>query len=214
MKKHFLTLLTAILILTSCASKDVASGSKATEVTSEVVETVNATEEKIEAETRGDSLSLTEDEYNYLSEKIKLDSYADECAKALGSIGFSTISDMSLESARIDSDGMIVEDVIFADSNGKKVKLSCMYIPFSDKWGVISIGSTTSEKLYWMPEKSKKYYDLYDYKTDELISAKSEDYDSDKFREEIEEEMDKSSEEFDKALDDIAAKYGVNSRKN
>lgn len=201
MKKRFLIILTATLLLTSCASKDTTSELNATKAVSETTEAASTTESEYQP--------LSEDEYNYLSEKIKLASYEDECGKALGSIGFSAIADMALESVEISSDGNIDEVLLVTDTNGKKVRMSCLYISLVDYWTVSSISNPAKDKYYWVPDGSEKYFDLYDYATDKLISEKSEDYNIDNALNEYYEEMNDISDDFDESLDEIKAKYGL-----
>ena len=193
MKKAFVLLLMSSILLTSCAPND----AKEKNITNESY---------IESETEQETQD-TASEYEYISEKIALQSYETECGKALGDIGFTKISDMSISSIEVTDDGNINETVLITDTNGKNVLLSCLYVSLVDCWTVVGIVDSETGNHYWVPEGSEKYYDMYSYETGELISPKEEDFDVDKFLDDSSKEMDKVSEGFDKALDELSDKY-------
>ena len=193
MKKAFVLLLMSSILLTSCAPND----AKEKNITNESY---------IESETEQETQD-TASEYEYISEKIALQSYETECGKALGDIGFTKISDMSISSIEVTDDGNINETVLITDTNGKNVLLSCLYVSLVDCWTVVGIVDSETGNHYWVPEGSEKYYDMYSYETGELISPKEEDFDVDKFLDDSSKEMDKVSEGFDKGLDELSNKY-------
>lgn len=193
MKKAFVLLLMSSILLTSCAPND----AKEKNITNESY---------IESETEQETQD-TASEYEYISEKIALQSYETECGKALGDIGFTKISDMSISSIEVTDDGNINETVLITDTNGKNVLLSCLYVSLVDCWTVVGIVDSETGNHYWVPEGSEKYYDMYSYETGELISPKEEDFDVDKFLDDSSKEMDKVSEGFDKSLDELSYKY-------
>lgn len=193
MKKAFVLLLMSSILLTSCAPND----AKEKNITNESY---------IESETEQETQD-TASEYEYISEKIALQSYETECGKALGDIGFTKISDMSISSIEVTDDGNINETVLITDTNGKNVLLSCLYVSLVDCWTVVGIVDSETGNHYWVPEGSEKYYDMYSYETGELISPKEEDFDVDKFLDDSSKEMDKVSEGFDKSLDELSDKY-------
>lgn len=193
MKKAFVLLLISSILLTSCSPND--------------ANEKNITNESyIESETEQETQD-TASEYEYISEKIALQSYETECGKALGDIGFTKISDMSISSIEVSDDGNINETVLITDENGKNVLLSCLYVSLVDCWTVVGIVDPETGNHYWVPEGSEKYYDMYSYETGELVSSKEEDFDVDKFLDDSSKEMDKVSEGFDKALDELSDKY-------
>ena len=101
--------------------------------------------------------------------------------------------------------------VSVTDSNGKTVSMSCMYFSFLDDWSVATISDPDTGHLYLVPDGSEKYYDVYSYETGELISQKTEDISAEKIKADSDARTQEISDNYDKALEDIAEKYGIES---
>lgn len=209
MKKELIVLLFSCLLLTSCGSQT-QSVPESAAVTDTEVAVATEPEEVTTYDTESQSpINLSTDEYNYLSEKLSLSSYAEVCAQALTQIGFTAVTDCSYDEVQISEDGDITMTVSVTDSNGETVSMSCMYFSFLDDWSVATISDPDTGHLYLVPDGSEKYYDVYSYETGELISGKKEDISVDKITEDYESRSSEISNDFDEALDDIAEKYGI-----
>lgn len=209
MKKELIVLLFSCLLLTSCGSQT-QSVPESAAVTDTEVAVATEPEEVTTYDTESQSpINLSTDEYNYLSEKLSLPSYAEVCAQALTQIGFTAVTDCSYDEVQISEDGDITMTVSVTDSNGETVSMSCMYFSFLDDWSVATISDPDTGHLYLVPDGSEKYYDVYSYETGELISGKKEDISVDKITEDYESRSSEISNDFDEALDDIAEKYGI-----
>lgn len=211
MKKELIVLLFSCLLLTSCGSQT-QSVPESTAMTDTEVAVATEPEDVTTYDTESQSpINLSTDEYNYLSEKLSLSSYAEVCAQALTQIGFTAVTDCSYDEVQISEDGDITMTVSVTDSNGKTVSMSCMYFSFLDDWSVATISDPDTGHLYLVPDGSEKYYDVYSYETGELISQKTEDISVEKIKADSNARTQGISDNYDKALDDIAEKYGIES---
>lgn len=212
MKRKALVLMLSCLLLTSCGSQNQVESESSTVVETETAaadtDTESETETEAETEAKG-NLSLSNDQYNYLSEKIALPSYDEVGGAALAQIGIATVANVSFVDVQFTDDGDITETILVTDSNGKAVSMTCLYLALVDTWTVVSISDPDTGHYYLVPEGSEKYYDVYSYETGELVSEKKEDISVDKITEDYESRSSEISDDFDDALDDIAEKYGI-----
>lgn len=212
MKRKALVLMLSCLLLTSCGSQNQVESESSTVVETETAaadtDTESETETEAETEAKG-NLSLSNDQYNYLSEKIALPSYDEVGGAALAQIGVATVANVSFVDVQFTDDGDITETILVTDSNGKAVSMTCLYLALVDTWTVVSISDPDTGHYYLVPEGSEKYYDVYSYETGELVSEKKEDISVDKITEDYESRSSEISDDFDDALDDIAEKYGI-----
>lgn len=212
MKRKALVLMLSCLLLTSCGSQSQVESESSTVVETETAaadtDTKSETETEAETEAKG-NLSLSNDQYNYLSEKIALPSYDEVGGAALAQIGVATVANVSFVDVQFTDDGDITETILVTDSNGKAVSMTCLYLALVDTWTVVSISDPDTGHYYLVPEGSEKYYDVYSYETGELISGKKEDISVDKITQDYESRSQEISDDFDDALDDIAEKYGI-----
>ena len=212
MKRKALVLMLSCLLLTSCGSQSQVESESSTVVETETAaadtDTKSETETEAETEAKG-NLSLSNDQYNYLSEKIALPSYDEVGGAALAQIGVATVANVSFVDVQFTDDGDITETILVTDSNGKTVSMTCLYLALVDTWTVVSISDPDTGHYYLVPEGSEKYYDVYSYETGELISGKKEDISVDKITQDYESRSQEISDDFDDALDDIAEKYGI-----
>lgn len=212
MKRKALVLMLSCLLLTSCGSQNQVESESSTVVETETAaadtDTKSETETEAETEAKG-NLSLSNDQYNYLSEKIALPSYDEVGGAALAQIGVATVANVSFVDVQFTDDGDITETILVTDSNGKTVSMTCLYLALVETWTVVSISDPDTGHYYLVPEGSEKYYDVYSYETGELISGKKEDISVDKITQDYESRSQEISDDFDDALDDIAEKYGI-----
>lgn len=212
MKRKVLVLMLSCLLLTSCGSQSQIESESSTVTETETVAAATGTESKAETEAETEAkgnLSLSNDQYNYLSEKTALPSYDEVGGAALAQIGVATVANVSFDDVQFTDDGDITETILVTDSNGKTVSMTCLYLALVDTWTVVSISDPDTGHYYLVPTGSEKYYDVYSYETGELVSEKEEDISVDKITEDYESRSSEISNDFDEALDDIAEKYGI-----
>lgn len=212
MKRKALVLMLSCMLLTSCGSQSQIESESSAVVETETVAAATGTESKTETEAETEAkgkLSLSNDQYNYLSEKIALPSYDEVGGAALAQIGVATVANVSFDDVQFTDDGDITETILVTDSNGKTVSMTCLYLALVDTWTVVSISDPDTGHYYLVPTGSEKYYDVYSYETGELVSEKEEDISVDKITEDYESRSSEISNDFDEALDDIAEKYGI-----
>ena len=212
MKRKALVLMLSCMLLTSCGSQSQIESESSAVVETETVAAATGTESKTETEAEPEAkgkLSLSNDQYNYLSEKIALPSYDEVGGAALAQIGVATVANVSFDDVQFTDDGDITETILVTDSNGKTVSMTCLYLALVDTWTVVSISDPDTGHYYLVPTGSEKYYDVYSYETGELVSEKEEDISVDKITEDYESRSSEISNDFDEALDDIAEKYGI-----
>lgn len=212
MKRKVLVLMLSCLLLTSCGSQSQIESESSTATETETVAAATGTESKAETEAETEAkgnLSLSNDQYNYLSEKIALPSFDEVGGAALAQIGVATVANVSFDDVQFTDDGDITETILVTDSNGKTVSMTCLYLALVDTWTVVSISDPDTGHYYLVPTGSEKYYDVYSYETGELVSEKEEDISVDKITEDYESRSSEISNDFDEALDDIAEKYGI-----
>lgn len=87
------------------------------------------------------------------------------------SIGVTNIDDAVVGNYKENSDVHYIDALCTVDG-GKKLFVSYTYIGFAinPKWEIISVADYDSGQYYYVQENLKDAYDIYDYKTGELIS--------------------------------------------
>ena len=114
----------------------------------------------------------------------------------------------------VDEDLFLTLDfVIKTDIRTLKVSMLTLKSEFSDNgWEVSYIRDFKTKKSYWLPEGQKTYYDLYDYTTGKLISKKKKELTEEEIMKNSNDTNQEISDNFDKALDDLADKYNIDKK--
>lgn len=136
------------------------------------------------------------------------DSLVKEIALVTTEIGVTDIGSLTILSYEEGYGGTYdVEISLVCD--GKEVRISCSYLELIERWAVSGVHDMENGHCYWYPDGMNGFCDLYDFKTNEIISAKSDDFSLDEVIEKNNEEAEKAKEEFENALDELAEKYGI-----
>jgi hypothetical protein len=81
--------------------------------------------------------------------------------------------------------------------------------PFEGEWNVSVVSDAETDKKYWLAEGMDTYYDLYDYKTGNLISEKEKDPTAENIQKDFEQSSEEIEKEFEDNLNDLADEYNL-----
>lgn len=117
----------------------------------------------------------------------------------LNTCALAALSEIGIEDADLkvvsDSGNGITRDVKLETKQGDlTLTLSCFAL--DGEWTVISIYNKDTSQYYWADEDVKQYQDIYDWKTGEIISSKSEEIPG------LESRIDKMEDDMNKIVDD------------
>lgn len=91
----------------------------------------------------------------------------------------------------------------------KEITASCTYITLIETWSVSGIHNAETNYYYWLPEGMDGLCDLYDFQTDTIISAKSDDFSLDEVLEKNDEKTQEATDEFDSFIEELETEYGL-----
>lgn len=198
-KVYFAVYLFIVLNLAAC-SKNTSNVTTTAPVQDITVETIDSTETNSNSESSKNDI-LADDEImpeaNQLSEKL---------ASALIEIGASESTNMEYEKYNKHDDGDIDLDLVI-DGGLHKLKISCYYANLIHSWLIISITNYDNKNYYYVGPGSAGLVDIYDYKSNELLSSKDPAKETEDIIEHFNNEMESIDKSFDSALDDISKAY-------
>lgn len=94
------------------------------------------------------------------------------------------------------------------------LNFSCDYVNLTSHWMIYLVENAENHHSYWVMNGQEKYIDLYDYKTDQLISSQSDSFNTDELLDDFDKQLESISESSDNALNSIADKYNLNRPSN
>lgn len=125
---------------------------------------------------------------------------------AVGSPEMDYISYRATDSGDIDIDFLVDTDLY-------SLRVSCMYIEVLSKWSIFRVSNDENKHCYYVAPGTEEMVDLYDYKTDALISEKSANpKTSSELMDDYEKEMESIGDDYDADLDSIADEYNVSGK--
>jgi hypothetical protein len=179
------------------------------------VETVPETETEIGSESDSEKIAFTDEEYEYVLEKFNVPSFAECTMSALDDIGFQEINGISYEDVKLDggAGGDIRMVIILTDIDEKQIRMHCSYLSVIDTWIVSNIYDYVNGNCYWITEGAEGMQDMYDYRTGELVSERSDSRTWKEYLSDVKAENDakdeETAQEFEDSMDAIAEKYGL-----
>lgn len=94
------------------------------------------------------------------------------------------------------------------------LNFSCDYVNLTSHWMIYLVENAENHHSYWVMNGQEKYIDLYDYKTDQLISPQSASFNTDELLDDFDKQFESISESADNALNSIADEYNLNRPSN
>ena len=94
------------------------------------------------------------------------------------------------------------------------LNISCNYVNLTSHWIIYLVENAENHHSYWVMNGQENYIDLYDYKTDQLISSQSDSFNTDELLDDFDKQLESISESTDNALNSIADKYNLNRPSN
>lgn len=206
-KKTISTLLLFFtLLLCSCGTAVDSSSTTDSPNTESVVPELDEQKENIPPETDISNDDKATNIFSDIDVKQILNQFTEELAVATLSADITNITNTDIENLTGTEDGDITMDAII-DTDTYQLKAKCRYISLIGKWSIESIENIDNNHLYYTPPGTEKYYDIYSFSNDELISPKSAELTNDAVMEDFNNATDKATEDFGSALDELSEKY-------
>lgn len=155
--------------------------------------TVTASEDEFETDQW--ETSITNDE-----------SFSSALISALTEIGATDLSSASINSLENLSGDVMAE--ILLEMSDRTLIADCMYLSLTDHWIINQIYDADSNHCYYSLD-GNRFFDIYDYGTDALISESQESLESIDPLKEYDKQSESISEDFDRKLESIADEYGL-----
>ena len=107
----------------------------------------------------------------------------------------------------VDNNGPISLDVEIKTKSHNLIA-HCMYIELIDSWSINSINDSETQNCYYSYDDGR-FTNIYDYKTDKLLTESREDISNHDPIAEFNEQSESIDAEFDAGLKSLADKYGL-----
>lgn len=218
MKKTKLVMVAALssVAITAC-------GGSATPSETTAAETATAVEAETESETEATKGAPTFPVYTITPEESQsLDIIADlpdtdglarELTLVMNDLGI-TDKPKNLEFANAKKNGDDISLDVTMTTEICSLNFSCDYVNLTSHWMIYLVENAENHHSYWVMNGQEKYIDLYDYKTDQLISSQSDSFNTDELLDDFDKQLESISESSDNALNSIADKYNLNRPSN
>lgn len=153
-----------------------------------------------------------------ISELLDYDSLVDEVVDKLVYIGVTELDNTIIES--LEETAGIINVTLVCETIGedfeKTLEINMHYatILSDPEWYVDSIkkyneDSEEPNMYYYVPDSLIEKVDIYDYETDELISAATEELNSDETMDEYQKTLDDTQKEFKEYIQGLRTEYGI-----
>ena len=228
MRKSTLIMVTALssVAITACgggvAPSETAAAATATE-TPVAAETAAAAETKTASETKATKeaptfpvSTITPEESQSLDIIVDLpdtDGLARKLSLVMNDLGITDKpKNFEFTNAKKSGDDILLDVAMTTEICS--LNFSCNYISLTSHWIIYSVENAENHHSYWVMDGQEKYIDLYDYKTDQLISSQSDSFNSDELLDDFDKQLESISESADNALNSIADEYNLNRPSN
>ena len=135
------------------------------------------------------------------------DSFSSELTEVLVEIGATDFSSASIDTFEKDDNGDINAGISI-ETPQHSLHIDCSYYDILGTWSVIQVYDINTEHCYYTPSGSR-FTDIYDYKTDTLVSESQESFEDFDPLEEFEDALENNEAEFDRKMESIADEYGL-----
>lgn len=223
MKKTKLIMAAALssVAITACGGS--ATPSETTAAATSATETTTIVEAETEPETEATKEAPTFPVYTITPEESQsLDIIADlpdtdglarELTLVMNDLGI-TDKPTNFEFANARKNGDDISLDVTMTTEICSLNFSCDYVNLTSHWMIYLVENAENHHSYWVMNGQEKYIDLYDYKTDQLISSQSDSFNTDELLDDFDKQLESISESSDNALNSIADKYNLNRPSN
>lgn len=135
------------------------------------------------------------------------DSFSSELTEVLVEIGATDFSSASIDTFEEHDNGDISAGISI-ETPQRSLHIDCSYYDILETWSVIQVYDINTEHCYYTPSGSR-FMDIYDYKTDTLVSESQESFEDFDPLEEFEDALESNEAEFDRKMESIADEYGL-----
>ena len=204
MKKTKLIMAAALssVAITACGGS--ATPSETTAAATSTTETTTIVEAETEPETEAPKEAPTFPVYTITPEELTL---------VMNDLGI-TDKPTNFEFANARKNGDDISLDVTMTTEICSLNFSCNYINLTSHWIIYLVENAENHHSYWVMNGQENYIDLYDYKTDQLISSQSDSFNTDELLDDFDKQLESISESSDNALNSIADKYNLNRPSN
>lgn len=223
MKKTKLIMAAALssVAITACGGS--ATPSETTAAATSATETTTIVEAETEPETEAPKEAPTFPVYTITPEESQsldiiadlpdTDGLAKELTLVMNDLGI-TDKPTNFEFANARKNGDDISLDVTMTTEICSLNFSCNYINLTSHWIIYLVENAENHHSYWVMNGQENYIDLYDYKTDQLISSQSDSFNTDELLDDFDKQLESISESSDNALNSIADKYNLNRPSN
>ena len=200
-----------------------ACGGSATPSETTAAETATAVEAETESETEATKEAPTFPVYTITPEESQsldiiadlpdTDGLAKELTLVMNDLGI-TDKPTNFEFANARKNGEDISLDVTMTTEICSLNFSCDYVNLTSHWMIYLVENAENHHSYWVMNGQENYIDLYDYKTDQLISSQSDSFNTDELLDDFDKQLESISESSDNALNSIADKYNLNRPSN
>jgi len=209
MKKKLLVSIVSVLIVCSgCGQatkipEETKNNQAAVEAVAE--ETEEPAKDSSEKSSEGTDIPLSEDELNIIA-GVDEDKLFSELSDIFVEIGYD-VRGSELEYVNFNNTAGHMSYNMIYTSDGKPTLR--VLVTFEPEWArIASVDNRENGHVYWIIDNMRKYTDIYDYKTDELISPAEKEFVLDEFMDDYQRQMDAISEEYQDRINDLIKEQG------
>ena len=207
-RKLLISIIPVILLIAGCGSDKQTEAEEFKDAVASVVESESETEIGAAQEETGGDRPFTAEEDKKAS-VIDYEALGAETGERFKEIGYNS-DQAEIQCVNFTESGDTFSyDALFSSNDAPTLCVQIVYIGMTDTAMVSKISNHENGHVYWTIENMREYTDIYDYKTDELISPKEKDFDMDEYMQGEEEKFDQIAEDYQQRFQETLEKYGV-----
>lgn len=180
-----------------------ACGGSATPSETTAAETATAVEAETESETEATKEAPTFPVYTITPEESQsldiiadlpdTDGLAKELTLVMNDLGI-TDKPTNFEFANARKNGDDISLDVTMTTEICSLNFSCDYVNLTSHWMIYLVENAENHHSYWVMNGQENYIDLYDYKTDQLISSQSDSFNTDELLDDFDKQLESISE--------------------
>lgn len=135
------------------------------------------------------------------------DSFSSKLTEVLVEIGATDFSSASIDTFE-ERDNGDIDASISIETPQHFLHIDCAYYDILGTWSVIQVYDDNTKHCYYTSSGSR-FTDIYDYKTDTLVSESQESFEDYDPLAEFEEDLESNNAQFEQKMESIAGEYGI-----